>query len=100
MTRSESKNLSKIEPKNTSAVDERGLSETGRWRCLNCGQQVFVVVFSKLPEICQYCNDITTWVFFSASRGSAVRTINGGSRPFYQPQKRFVIDHVYGARAL
>lgn len=32
-----------------------------RLRCLNCGQNIFVATDADPPEICQYCDDITTW---------------------------------------
>ena len=32
-----------------------------RWRCLNCGQLIFVEIDQEPPEICQFCRDMTTW---------------------------------------
>ena len=32
-----------------------------RWRCLNCGQHVFVIAGLDPPDICAYCSDMTTW---------------------------------------
>ena len=41
-------------------VAKRSL-ESARWRCLNCGQMVFVQAFDDPPDICQFCDDMTTW---------------------------------------
>lgn len=32
-----------------------------RLRCLNCGQLIFAAAEVKPPEVCQYCDDMTTW---------------------------------------
>ncbi|MDE2853676.1 MAG: hypothetical protein OXN88_05855 [Chloroflexota bacterium] len=32
-----------------------------RLRCLNYGQNIFVNAGDEAPEVCQYCNDMTTW---------------------------------------
>ncbi len=32
-----------------------------RWRCLNCGQQIFVSSVQNPPDVCQFCADMTTW---------------------------------------
>ncbi len=37
-----------------------------RLRCLNCGQQIFVAAETEPPEICQYCDDMTTWQMVEA----------------------------------
>jgi len=32
-----------------------------QWRCLTCGQHIFVDVDLAPPDICEYCKDMTTW---------------------------------------
>lgn len=32
-----------------------------RWRCPNCGQQHFTACGQEPPDICAYCQDMTTW---------------------------------------
>ena len=39
--------------------EERG--SVSRLRCLNCGQLIFVNAGGEPPEVCQYCDDMTTW---------------------------------------
>ncbi len=46
---------------NKATASKKHLTHTEQWRCMNCGQHVFVVVGSNPPDICQYCNDMTTW---------------------------------------
>ena len=48
------------DPPNAKAAAKH-LTHTEQWRCMNCGQYVFVVVGFDPPDICQYCNDMTTW---------------------------------------
>jgi len=36
-------------------------SDVEQWRCLNCGQHIFVVIDTDPPDICEYCKDMTTW---------------------------------------
>lgn len=36
-------------------------SELVRWRCMNCGQQFFCLPEEEPPDICDYCQDMTTW---------------------------------------
>ena len=43
------------------ANTNKHLTHTEQWRCMNCGQYVFVVIDCDPPDICQYCNDMTTW---------------------------------------
>lgn len=31
------------------------------WQCPNCGQRLFSPVNTPLPDICDFCNDMTTW---------------------------------------
>ena len=53
---------------NSHDTQDRGAeSKTGcktvvqRLRCLNCGQLIFAAAETEPPEVCQYCNDMTTW---------------------------------------
>jgi hypothetical protein len=32
-----------------------------RWRCPNCGQQIFTNPDENPPDMCAYCQDMTTW---------------------------------------
>jgi len=36
-----------------------------RWRCPNCGQQVFTNPDEPPPDMCDYCDDYTTWQQFN-----------------------------------
>lgn len=38
-------------------------SKTGiiRWRCPNCGQTLFTARDDDPPDLCDYCDDMTTW---------------------------------------
>lgn len=47
-------------PHNADETGER-LTDIEQWRCLNCGQLVFVAAGAEPPDICQYCDDMTTW---------------------------------------
>ena len=47
--------------KRRKAARTNGLANTALWRCMNCGQQVFVAVSLDPPDVCQYCRDMTTW---------------------------------------
>ncbi|MGJ3238529.1 MAG: hypothetical protein ACFE0Q_07465 [Anaerolineae bacterium] len=32
-----------------------------RWRCPNCGQLIFTAPDDRPPDMCDYCQDFTTW---------------------------------------
>lgn len=42
-------------------IFEEDLPTILRWRCPNCGQQVFTPPDESPPELCDYCADYTTW---------------------------------------
>ncbi len=44
-----------------ACANSKHLTDAIRWRCLNCGQNIFVVSDTEPPDICQYCKDMTTW---------------------------------------
>ena len=48
-------------PQANKAAPTKHLTHTAQWRCMNCGQYVFVVIDCDPPDVCQYCNDMTTW---------------------------------------
>ena len=48
-------------PKRSQEIEARQNAKVKRLRCLNCGQHIFVAAESEPPEICQYCDDMTTW---------------------------------------
>ena len=31
------------------------------WQCMNCGQNIFVIIDLEPPDTCEYCEDMTTW---------------------------------------
>ena len=37
------------------------LSDVQRWYCPNCGQHIFTPIDEEPPEVCAYCEDMTTW---------------------------------------
>jgi hypothetical protein len=48
-------------PKRGKHPDSERAGTVSCLRCPNCGQNIFVTAEDEPPEICQYCNDMTTW---------------------------------------
>lgn len=48
----------------SQAEDELQITDAAgilRWRCPNCGQTIFASPDETLPDVCHYCQDMTTW---------------------------------------
>jgi len=45
------------------------LADIVRWRCLTCGQQHFTTPGQEPPDICDYCQDMTTWERLESANG-------------------------------